>query len=65
MIDLFTYAVISLVYIMIMHFAVGIEGDFKIHIMLTIFIVGAAMGAYIHSYEFGLGVAILLSLITW
>ena len=65
MIDLFTYAVISLVYIMIMHFAVGINDDFKLFIMFGIFIVGAAMGAYIKSYEFGLAASFVLSLIIW
>lgn len=65
MIDLFTYAVIAFVYIMIMHLAVGVGGEFNLFIMIILFIIGAAMGAYIHSYEFGLGAAIVLSLITW
>jgi len=63
--DLLTYAIISLVYIMIMQFAVGINEEFNRFIMIGAFIIGAAMGAYIHSYEFGLGAAIILSLILW
>ena len=63
--DLLTYAIISAVYIMIMQFAVGINEEFNRFIMIGIFIIGAAMGAYINSYEFGLGAAIILSLIIW
>lgn len=63
--DLLTYVVISAVYIMIMHFAVGIGDEFKLFIMIGIFIIGAAMGAYINTYEFGFAAAVLLTLITW
>lgn len=63
--DLLTYAIISIVYIMIMQFAVGINEEFNRFIMIGTFIIGAAMGAYINSYEFGLGAAIILSLILW
>ncbi|MBI4226340.1 hypothetical protein HY612_04470 [Candidatus Roizmanbacteria bacterium] len=63
--DLLTYAIISAVYIMIIHFAVGIGNEFKLFIMICIFIIGAAMGAYIKTYEFGLAAAFIFSLITW
>lgn len=63
--DLLTYAIISAVYIMIMHFAIGIGDEFKLFIMIGIFFIGAAMGAYIKTYEFGLAAAFVLSLILW
>lgn len=63
--DLLTYAVISAVYIMIMHFAVGISQGFKLFVMVGIFILGAAFGAYLNLYEFGLVAAVILSLIKW
>ncbi|OGK11608.1 hypothetical protein A2954_06680 [Candidatus Roizmanbacteria bacterium RIFCSPLOWO2_01_FULL_37_12] len=63
--DLLTYAIIAFVYIMVMHFAIGINDDFNIFLMVGIFIIGAAMGAYVHSYDFGFGAAIILSLIFW
>ena len=63
--DLLTYTIISAVLIMMLHFAVGIGDDFKLFVTFGIFILGAAMGAYINSYEFGLGAAIILSLIKW
>ncbi|OGK10300.1 hypothetical protein A2767_02925 [Candidatus Roizmanbacteria bacterium RIFCSPHIGHO2_01_FULL_35_10] len=63
--DLLTYTVFAFVYIMIMHFAISINDEFNVFLMIGIFIVGAAMGAYLNLYEFGFGAAIILSLIFW
>lgn len=63
--DLLTYVVISAIYIMIMHFAVGISQEFKLFVMIGIFIFGGVVGAYLQTYEFGLVLAIILSLIKW
>ncbi|OGK25311.1 hypothetical protein A3C25_00635 [Candidatus Roizmanbacteria bacterium RIFCSPHIGHO2_02_FULL_38_11] len=63
--DLLTYTIVSAVLIMMLHFALGIGEEFKLFITFGIFILGAAMGAYLNSYEFGLGAAIVLSLINW
>lgn len=63
--DLFTYSFFALVYIMIMHFAIGINDDFNIFLLFGFFIIGAAMGAFLNLYEFGFGAAIILSLIFW
>lgn len=63
--DLLTYAIISIVYIMVMHLAISINDEFNIFLMVGIFIIGAAMGAYLNSYDFGFGAAIVLSLIFW
>lgn len=65
MIDLFTYAVISFIYILIMHFAIQINEEFKLFVMTGIFIVCGAIGAYLHSYEFGFVAAVILSQIKW
>ena len=65
MIDLFTYAVISFIYILIMHFAIQINAEFKLFVMVLIFIFGGIVGAFLHSYEFGLVAAVIISQIKW
>ncbi|OGK12828.1 hypothetical protein A3C98_04630 [Candidatus Roizmanbacteria bacterium RIFCSPHIGHO2_02_FULL_37_15] len=63
--DLLTYSIISIVLILILHFGVGIKDDFNLFVTAGIFVIGAAMGAYLKSYEFGLGAAIILTLVMW
>jgi len=50
---------------MIMHFAMGIKDDFNIFLMVTIFVIGAAMGAFLDFYLFGFAAAVVLSLVLW
>lgn len=63
--DLLTYTIISFVYIMVIHFAISINDEFNIFLLTGIFILGAAMGAFLGSYDFGFGAAVILSLIFW
>ncbi|MBI4009361.1 hypothetical protein HY357_03945 [Candidatus Roizmanbacteria bacterium] len=63
--DLTTYAVVSIAYILFMHFAIQINAEFKLFVMVGIFIVCGAVGAFLHSYEFGLVAGIILSQIKW
>lgn len=60
--DLYLYLILSVVYIMILHFAVGIK-NFNIFLMSGYFIFGGIIGFFFHSYETGLAIAIILSLI--
>ena len=60
--DLFLYVVLSVVYIMVMQFAVGIK-DFNIFLMIGYFLLGGIVGFWFHSYEMGLVGSIILSLI--
>ncbi len=63
--DLLLYIAISAVYIMVVHFAIGIKKQFNLLLMGGFFVLGAAMGWWMHSYETGLVLAVILSLIFW
>ncbi len=63
--DLFTYAALSIGYIMFHHFAIQINPEFKLFMMVGIFIFGGAVGMFLGSYEFGFVAAVILSLIKW
>ncbi len=52
----------SAVYIMVMQFAVGING-FNVFHMIVYFVLGGFIGGWFHSYEAGLVFSIILSLI--
>lgn len=61
--DLILYIIFSAVYIMFIHFAVGIKDEFKIFGMLGYFIAGGLIGAWFHNYEAGFIFGVILSLI--
>jgi hypothetical protein len=60
--SLFLYLIFSAVYIMVIHFAVGIK-DFNILLMIVYFILGGFVGFWFQSFEAGLALSIILSLI--
>lgn len=63
--DLFTFIVISVVYIMVIHFAIQIRDWFDTFSMIGLFILGGVFGWYMQSYDAGLVFGIVTSLIFW
>ncbi len=61
--DLVIYIAASAVYIMVIHFAVGIKSEFNIFLMIIYFVLGGVVGGWLHTYEGGLAVSIILSLL--
>lgn len=72
--DLFTYTVFSVVYIMLYYLALDWRGensgfvnwdtwDWFYHMIAGIFLFGAALGYLTNSYSFGFVVAMVLSMI--
>ncbi len=60
--SLFMFILFSGVYIMFIHFAVAIK-DFNLFLMIVYFVIGGVVGLWFHSWEFGLVLSIILSLI--
>jgi hypothetical protein len=62
--DVLTYAIVSAGIIMFWHMAFNTNPkDFGLFQMIGIFVLGGAMGYYMHSIETGLLMSIVLSLI--
>jgi len=64
-IDLFLFILLSVVYIMTIHFAVAINNEFNVFQTAIYFVLGGLLGWYLKSYELGLVVGIVLSLLFW
>jgi hypothetical protein len=62
---LFIYLVASGVYIMIIHFAVGVRKQFDLFQMIGYFVIGAALGFMTGSFGFGFIAAMILSFLFW
>ncbi len=60
--NLMTYALIAIAYIMVMHLAINMGSEFSLGLMILFFILGAAIGGWLHSYESGFVGAAILSL---
>ena len=63
--DIFFYGVIVAIYIMVIHFALAIKNEFNLFLMITYFVIGGVVGWFMQSYEMGLVVGVVLSLIFW
>lgn len=63
--EFFLYIVFSAVYIMVIHFAIAIKDQFNIFLMIGFFVLGGAVGWFMHSYETGFVLSIILSLLFW
>lgn len=63
--DLLLYIIISVVYVMVIHFAIAIRNEFNMFLMVGIFVLGAVVGGFLHNYEIGLAGAVILSLLFW
>jgi len=58
-----TYVILSLLYIMIMHFAVNIGSEFNLMQMVFFFVLGGVLGYLFLGYEAAFVVGVVLSLI--
>lgn len=63
--DLFLFIVLSGVYIMVMHFAVGIKNEFNLFLMVGLFILAGVVGGFLNSFELGFVVGVVLTLLFW
>jgi len=63
--DILFYIVASVVYIMTIHFAIAIKGQFNLFLMAGIFVFGGVVGLYLGSLGAGFVGAVVLSLIFW
>lgn len=63
--ELFLYIVMSVVYLMVIHFAVAIGNEFNLWFMSTFFVLGAVVGWWMGSWMGGFALAVILSLLFW
>ncbi len=63
--SLLLYIIASAVYIMTIHFAVAMKNEFKLNIIVSCFVLGAAIGLFLHALEIGFIVAVVRSLVLW
>jgi len=63
--QLFIYITISLIYLTVIYFAIGIKGQFKLFMLIGFFTLGGIIGKELNNYETGLIIAIILSLVLW
>lgn len=61
--DLMVYIAFSAVYIMFIHFAVGIKSEFSILWMIGYFVLGGVIGGWLNTYEGGFVFSIIMSLL--
>lgn len=61
--DLFVFIAISVVYIMLIHFAINTGSEFVTFLIIVGFVFGGFIGFWFKSYEFGLVVGIVFSLL--
>ena len=63
--DLTMFIFLAIVYIMVIHFAMGIANYFNVFIFLVYFIIGGVIGWYLGSYLAGFVFAMVVSFILW
>lgn len=61
--DIFLFVLLSFVYIMVVHFALGIGDGFNIFLMVIYFLLAAVIGWWFHNLEAGFIFGIVLSLL--
>lgn len=61
--DLFLFVLLSFIYIMVMHFALGIADGFNVFLMVIYFTLAGIIGWWFHNFEAGFIFGIILSLI--
>ncbi len=60
-----TFVILAVVFIMVIHFAVGITNEFNVFLMIGYFVFGGVVGWWFGTYESGLVLAIILTLLFW
>ncbi len=61
--DLFLFIILSLVYIMVIHFALGIGDEFNLFLMVFYFIHAGVIGWWFHNFEAGFIFGIVFTLL--
>jgi len=61
--DLFLFILFSAGYIMVVHFAMAIKKEFNLFLIVGYFVLGGIIGWWMKSYEMGLVIGVVLSLI--
>ena len=59
------YIIASAVYIMLIHFAIAITKEFKIFLMVSLFVLGGVIGLFMHSLQAGFILSVILTLFLW
>ncbi len=59
------YIIASTVYIMLIHFAIAITKEFKIFLMVSLFVLGGVIGLFMHSLQAGFILSVILTLFLW
>ncbi|GIW64511.1 MAG: hypothetical protein KatS3mg092_0444 [Patescibacteria group bacterium] len=62
-IGIFSYSMMSIIYIMIFYFAIGMGSDFSLLLMIFSFMTGGFIGSWLNAYEFAFIICVILSLI--
>lgn len=63
--NLYMYIFAAAIYIMFIHFAIAINGDFKMNLLISCFVIGGIVGYYLCHLEIGFVMGIILSLFLW
>ncbi len=63
--DIIMYIIASTVYIMLIHFAIAITKEFKIFLMVSLFVLGGVIGIFMHSLQVGFIISVILTLFLW
>lgn len=63
--DLLMYIIFSIIYLMIIHFAMAIKKQFNLFLMIGIFILGGVIGQTAGSLETGFVGAVIFSFLFW
>jgi len=61
--DFYLYAVLSFLYIMVMHFAVNFGSEFNLMILVGIFVLAGILGYFVLGFETAFVLGVVLSLI--
>ncbi|MEI7653193.1 MAG: hypothetical protein WCJ70_02855 [bacterium] len=62
---LLLYIAASVLFIMVIHFAVGISKEFDTWIMTGIFVLGGVLGWYFEGYAIGFVFAVVFTFLFW
>lgn len=60
--DFYLYFILSFIYIMVIHFALGIKKEFNLFLMIGGFIIGGIVGWQMKSWEMGIVIGVVMSL---